>query len=131
MSMKKKAIVASAVIASLLVAFVAASAWRFSTCHEVLPFAVDVTAMQNLAQLLASLGPPSAVIVTTAGQITGASGSYRRFAPRRADAIMPVDLSVLIVTWRPSCARSNYAVTAIVARDTGRIIDVHTEGTLR
>lgn len=127
--MKKTAVVASAVIASLLVAFAAASAWRFSTCHEVLPFAVDGTAMQNSAQLLASLGPPTEVIVTTAERITGASGSYRRFAPTR-DRIAPGDLSVIIVIWKPSCARSNYAVTAIVARDTGRIIDVHTEGTL-
>jgi hypothetical protein len=129
---RKKVVVVLTLIVAALVAFAAAATWRFSSCRETLPFAVDRAALKNSGQLLASLGAPSEVIATTAREITALTGPHREFAPSGSARMdVPDETSVIILTWKPSCARSNHAVVAIVNRDTDQVLDVHTHGTLR
>lgn len=128
--MKKMRVIGVAVV--LVLSVVAIGAWRFSRCTETVPFVVGRSSTRNAAELLSLLGPPTRVIDTRADQIFDPKGANHRFAPIGADRFqINPNAAMLIVIWEPSCRRSTHSLVAIVSRDTGVTVDVHTEGELK
>jgi hypothetical protein len=125
--MKKRVLVVGILVVAALGAFAAAGSWRFARCEEKLPFAVDRTAFRNSADMLAVLGPPAEVVVTTAGD----PEQRERIRASNGQAKIANTTPIVVLTWRPSCARSSHTVVGIVNRVTGETLRVHTEGVLR